>query len=161
MAKKADEQEAKPLEWFGADIEQDRDGNRTTAVLDGFKGVDSDVPKTRTADDGVTLTRVLVRKPAPGPMGMRVRTSVPDKNKKIGELTARYKLMRSAFQFAPMADKDMWEKRRDIAYHEMQVARFQQKLDKVDKATNPNQYRALRRKVNEHRGELAELMGVI
>lgn len=160
MAKQRDPEAPPVLEWWNAEVEKDRDGNRTTAMIDGYQGVDADVPKTRRGDDG-QLVRVDVRKPAPRPGHMRVRTSVPAKNKAIGELTARYKLMRSAFQFAPLADKEMWERRMDIAFAEMQIGRYRQKLDRylTTPSPRPEQVKLLRDTISLHRGRLLELTG--
>ena len=151
----------KKIEWFGADVETD--GAQVTAVLDGFNGVDADVPKTVQGDDG--LKRILVRKPAPKSGSMRVRTTAKDAD--IARLTARYKLMRSAFQFSPVADKDQAERHMQIAFHEMQVERFRQKLAAYeanplragDPEVRPEQVKVYKRKIAEHRGEVLELMG--
>lgn len=143
MAKK-DEQ---AIEWFGADVEETPDKKRTVSYLPGFKGVDADVERNG----------VLVRKPAPRHVTVRTRA----KDHEIGKLTSRYKLMRSAFQFAPLDDKEMWETRMNIAFAEMQIERFRQKLARYEAQPNPRpeQVELLKSMIYRYRGQFAELTG--
>jgi hypothetical protein len=130
-------------QWFGADVETIRE-KKVASMLDGFKGVDADVPKTKERVDPETgerrLVREMVRMGAPRRDKMHVVTS-GGKNcsDEMARLRNRYKLMRSAFQFAPVGDKDMWEQRMEIAYREMQIRSWQEKLDKYNKTENPRQ----------------------
>jgi hypothetical protein len=66
------------IEWFGADTEQVRE-KKVASMLDGFKGVDADVPKTKERTDPKTgethLVREMVRMPAPRRDKLHVVTS--------------------------------------------------------------------------------------
>jgi hypothetical protein len=153
-------------DMFGAEVETIRD-KKVGMMVDGFKGVDADVPKTREVidDDGnPNLIREMVRMPAPRNDKMHVVTS-GGKNisDKLVRLKANYKLMRSAFQFSPLDDKALWEERMQIAYHEMQAQAFREKLENYktrhgDKA-RPEQVALYQSKVDEHHGAWLRLVG--
>ncbi len=145
----------KKLEWYGADVVEQEERKTTQAYMDSYTGVDADVPRTRTGDDG-RLKTVMVRKPAPA--HLQVKTTA--RNHDIGKLTARYKLMREGFRFAPLDDKAMWETRKDIAFEEMQAARFAEALalEETKEPRNDLQVNHLKRVVAEHRGMLASLL---
>ena len=151
---------------YGLEKEADRDGNRVTAVIDGFKGVDADVPKTKrtTGPDGLPkLERVMTRMSPPKSGSMRVRTSANDPE--IADATALYKLARSMFYFSPVSEKDQAEKDMNIAFWKMQLVRFQQKLAKYEANparmghadVEPKQRRVYRIKIAEAREELRDL----
>jgi exonuclease I len=145
------------IEWFGADIEE-RETDRvksTEAQFHGFKGVDADVPRNVRQPDG-TVATVMVRKPAPKYL-RAVTTSAKDAE--IARLTARYKMLREGFRFAPLDDKEMWETRRDIAFAEMQLARFRQKLARYESQPNPRpeQVQLYKNIIAMWRGRFAEL----
>ena len=147
-------EDAAQLEWFGADVEEHPERKRTEGYLGGYRGVDADVPRVKTNPDG-TLTTELVRKPAP--RHVTVKTDARDHD--IGRVTARYKLMRSAFQFSPLDDKAMWEERMNIALAEMQVVRFRQKLARYESQPNPKleQVQLYKNTISMWRGRFAEL----
>jgi hypothetical protein len=157
MPKKDDQERA--IDWFGADVEEDPARHRTAVYLDGFRGVDADVPRQQRQPDG-TVKEVLVRRPAPRIVQART-TAGPRAGHDIGRLTARYKTFREAARFAAPDDREAWETRRDIAFAEMQVARFRQKLERYQSGDNarPEQVQLLKNTVNQWRGRFAELTG--
>lgn len=120
------------VEWFGADRET-------------------------TGPDGRTTTAQL--EPVDGTKPLRVSTS--GKDGKIAELTARYKLMRSAAELAPPDDREAWEKRRDIAFTEMQIERFQQQLDKYIERGDPRpeQVQVYKDRLSMMKGRWLDLTG--
>ncbi len=143
-------------DFFGADVERTSDHHRTL-YFEGPTFRDAEIPKQRVIDgatNGATET-VMVRRPAP--KYIVVRTS--SKNGDIGDLTARYKMTREIFRFSKPADKDEAERRMNLAYHEMQVARFTEALAKTPK-DQTDQIRNLRTKIATHRGFVAEYAGV-
>jgi len=144
------------IEWFGADTIVSDEGRTVRAELEGFNAVDYDRPKAVTNEDG-TQEIVLARRAAPN--RMMVKTTA--KNGLVAELTARYKMMREMFLCSPLDDKELWEKRRDIAYAEMQVARFREALEveKAKEPRNPVQIQHLVQTVGMWRGTLLELKG--
>jgi hypothetical protein len=159
------------IEWFGADTEQRRE-KKHASMLDGFKGVDSEIPTTVEQVDEKTGERRLVRttKRMPAPRGdkMHVVTSGGKSiSDRLVQLKNRYKLMNSAFLFSNNDDKELWEKRRDIAFHEMQAQAFREQLDhymanpmrKGDPKPRPEQVTLLKTKIAQHRGMVLELTG--
>jgi len=155
------------LEWFGADVEE-RDEKNVASMIDGFRGVDAEVPKTREVRDPETGELKLERdlKLMPAPRGDRMRVSTSGGKNITGKLVQfrnRYKLMRSAFQFAPPDDKALWEGRMNIAFHEMQEQAFREKLENYQARTpepRPEQVTHLQQLVAMHRGMADELRGV-
>lgn len=143
-------------EYFGADVTRRKDHANTTSVhYEGGTFVDSDVPRTvaeRDKSGAVTLKQITVRKPAP--RYLHTTTSAP--NATIAELTARYKTMREGFRFAPAADKEIWEDRMNLAYHEMQMARFAEAHDKLPDNAGAEKLE-YRKKIAFHRGMAADL----
>lgn len=123
----------KGTEWFGADRDQSDGGRTTTAVLDSV-----------TKANGAPL---------------KVRTSGRDD--RIAELTARYKLLRSAAELAPLDDRATWETRRDIAYAEMQMERFAQQLEKYRARSDarPEQIEHYEQRLDAMRGRWLRLTG--
>jgi hypothetical protein len=152
MAQQTDDRK---LLWFGADVEE-RSPMTTAAQIDGFKGVDADVPRTVTDPNTGDLSRVTVRKPAP--RFVHAQTTA-FKDEQLARVTARYKLMRSAFQFSPADDKELWEERMELAYADMQALRFQQKLDRYEKQgdTRPEQIQLYKNIIWQHRGRSADI----
>jgi hypothetical protein len=154
------------IEWFGADTEQVRE-KKVASMLDGFKGVDSDVPKTKERTDPQTgetrLVREMVRMPAPRRDKLHVVTS-GGKNisEELVRLKNRYKLMRSAFQFSNLDDKEMWEERMNIAFHEMQAQAFREKLANYKERNDnprPEQVEHLQQLIDQHHGAWLRLIG--
>lgn len=121
------------VEWFGADKETSDGGKTTTVVLESV-----------TKANGSPL---------------RVKTSGRDD--RIAELTARYKMMRSAADVAPLDDREAWEKRRDIAFAEMQMERFAQQLEKYRARDNarPEQIEHYQQRLDAMRGRWLRLTG--
>jgi hypothetical protein len=147
------------IEWFGADVEEDTDRKTTGVYLDGFRGVDADVPRQQRQPDG-TVKEVMVRKPAP--TIVQAKTTAGERtDQKIATLTARYKVFREAARFAPPDDREAFETRRDIALAEMQVARFRAKLERYQAQPNPRpeQVQLYKNTINQWRGRFAELTG--
>lgn len=139
---------------------------KISSTIDGFKGVDAAVPKTveHKGDDGIpVLTREMVPKPAPRGDKLRaVTTGGKNCSETLARARNRYKLMNSAFHFSPLDDKEIWEKRRDIAFHEMQAIAFQEKLDRYTKTADPvrpEQVRLLQQYVDMHKGTWLRLIG--
>ena len=123
----------KGVEWYGADREQSDGGKTTTTVLDSV-----------TKQNGAPI---------------RVKTSGRDD--RIAELTARYKLLRSAAEVAPLDDRATWETRRDIAYAEMQMERFAQQLEKnrARSDARPEQIEHYEQRLDAMRGRWLRLTG--
>lgn len=121
------------LEWFGADTEKTKGGRRTNVVLDSVRKADG--------------------------RPLRVRTT--GKDERIAELTARFKMARSAAEIAPLDDREAWEKRRDIAYAEMQIERFAQQLEKYKARgnTRPEQIQVYEDRIDAMRGRWLRLTG--
>lgn len=155
----ARETEPRPIDWFGADVEEDPARNTTAVYLDGFRGVDAEVIRPRRMDDG-TVQDVPVRRPAPKIVQAKTIAGVRAGHD-VGKLTARYKVFREAARFAPLDDRATWERRRDIAFAEMQMARLQQKLDRYQASEHPRpeQVQLLRNTLNQWRGRWLELTG--
>lgn len=153
MATKAD---AANLEWFGADTETSNSGRTTTAVLEKFNGVPAYVPKNVMQPDGTTKEQPVLVQPK---ANLRTRTSGRDD--RIAELTARYKLAREAFTFAPPDDKDTWERRMKIAFCEMQLERFAQQLEKYQARSDarPEQIEHYQQRIDAMRGRWLRLTG--
>jgi hypothetical protein len=147
----------KDINWFGADVEENKDKNRTAVYIDGFKGVDADVIRPVRMDDG-TVQDIAVRRPAPNIIMAKTTAGIRTGHD-IGKLTARYKTFREAARFAPLDDREMWETRRDIALCEMQIARFQQKLERYQERSDarPEQIRLIKDTINRYRGQWMEL----
>lgn len=147
------------IEWFGADVEENPAANRTAVYIDGFKGVDATVIRPRRMEDG-SVQDVSVRRAAPRVMQAKT-TAGAKAGHDIGKLTARFKTFREAARFSPLADKEMWEKRRDIAFAEMEWARMQQKLDNylARGGERPEQVKVLKDTINQWRGRFFELTG--
>jgi hypothetical protein len=118
------------------------------------------VPRNvRNPNTGEVETR-LVRKPAP--KYLRAKTTAGERtDHEIARLTARYKMAREGFRFAPADDKAEWERRRDISYAEMQIARFKAKLARYQAQPNPRpeQVQVLKDTINRYRGQWFELIG--
>jgi hypothetical protein len=152
-------QDERKTEWFGADVEEDPARRRMAVYLDGFRGVDADVPRQVRQPDG-TVKEILVRRPAPRVVQAKT-TAGPRTGQEIGALTARYKVAREAFRFAPADDKGAWETRMNLALAEMQLARFRQKLERYQAQPNPRpeQVQLLKNTIAIWRGRFAELAG--
>lgn len=147
------------LDWFGADVEDDPEAKTTAAELHGFRGVDADVPRNVRQEDG-TVATVLVRKPAP--KYLRAKTTAGARvDHDVARTTARFKMAREGFRFAPLDDKELWETRATIAYAEMQIARFRQKLKRYEAGENPRpeQLQLLKDRISYWRGRFAEATG--
>jgi hypothetical protein len=147
------------LDWFGADVDDDPNAKTTAAELHGFKGVDADVPRSVRQEDG-TVATVMVRKPAP--TYLRAKTTAGERtDHDIARKTARFKMAREGFNFAPPDDKEMWERRRDLAFAEMQIARFRAKLARYEAGENvrPEQVQLYKNTIAMWRGRFAELSG--
>lgn len=147
------------LDWFGADVEDDPAAKTTAAEYHGYLGVDADVPRQVRQSDG-TVATVMVRKPAP--KYLRAKTTAGERtDHAVAQTTARYKLMREGARFAPDADKEAWETRKELAYCEMQIARFKQKLERYEAGgdTRPEQVQLYKDTINKYRGRFAELTG--
>lgn len=147
------------VEWFGADVEEDPERKQTTAEFHGFEGVDADVPRSIRQSDG-TVKDVVVRM-AP-PRYLRARTTAGARtDHDVARKTARFKLMREGFRFAPPDDKETWEKRMNIALAEMQVARFEQKLARYRSQPNPRpeQIDVLQDTIDKWRGRWMRAVG--
>ena len=155
---------------IGAEVEQRRE-NKYAAMIDGFNGVDSDVPKTVVDRDLETgrqsLKRETRRMAAPANGQMLVTTSGGKRSpERLTALRNRYKLARSAFQFAPPDDKEARELDMDIAFHEMQGEAFRNKLALYERnpgrmghaEVSPNQVKIYKRRLWEHDGALTELL---
>lgn len=129
----ANKSDAANLEWFGADYEQSKGGKRTSVVL-----------------EGVTTKR-----------GSPVMAKTTGRDDRIAELTARYKTLRSAADVAPLDDRSTWEKRRDIAFAEMQLERFAQQLEKYRKRSDarPEQVEHYQQRIDAMRGRWLRLTG--
>lgn len=121
------------VDWFGADTTTKDGGKTTTAILESV-----------TKANGRPL---------------RVRTS--GKDDRIAELTARYKLARSAAEIAPLDDRPAWERRREIAYCEMQLERFAQQLEKYRARSDarPEQIEHYEQRLDMMRGRWLRLTG--
>jgi hypothetical protein len=144
------------VDFFGADVERS-DGNSRALFYEGPTFVDADVPKQKLipgSTNGATET-VMVRRPAPKYIAVKTTAKQSD----IGDLTARYKMAREIFRFSKPKDKDEAERRMNLAYHEMQAARFALSLARTPK-DQVDQIRNLRGKVALHRGFVAEYAGV-
>jgi antibiotic biosynthesis monooxygenase (ABM) superfamily enzyme len=105
----------------------------------------------------------MVRRPAPTVVGART-TAGERAGHDIGVLTARFKTFREAARFAPPSERETWERRRDIAFAEMQIARFRNKLDRYqerEKNPRPEQVQALKNTLAMWRGRFAELTGQV
>lgn len=139
--------------------------------IDGFRGVDADVPKTvvETDKDGRPRLKVTTVRMAP-PRGDRMQVTTTGGKQcsdELARLRAFYKLRRSAFQFSPDEDKEANEKAMNIAFHQMQYQAAKEQLAayeadpkrKGHAEVDPRQVRAYKRRIAEHRGELAELTG--
>jgi hypothetical protein len=149
------------IEWFGADVEEDAGRRETAVYLDGFKGIDADVPRQQRQPDG-TVAEVMVRRSAP--TVVQARTTAGERaGHDVGRLTARYKTFREAARFAPPDDRETWEARRDIAFAEMQIARFRQKLERYQAGEDvrPEQVHELKNRIAMWRGRFAELTGQV
>lgn len=149
----------KKLDWFGADVEEDAEAKTTEAEFHGFKGVDADVPRDVRQADGSVET-VMVRKPAP--RYLRAKTTGGERtDHAVARTTARYKLMREGFRFAPADDKELWETRMNVALAEMQIARFRQKLARYEAMENPRpeQVQLYKNTIAMWRGRFAEWTG--
>jgi hypothetical protein len=147
------------LDWFGADVEE-RETDRvkeTATEFHGFRGVEADVPRQVRQEDG-TVQTVMVRKPAP--KYLRAKTTSPN-DADIARLTARYKMAREGFRFAPLDDKETWERRMNLALAEMQIARFRAKLARYEVSENPRPERVqlYKNTIAMWRGRFAELSG--
>lgn len=153
------EKQTESQSYFDAEMETSRDGQRVEVMIDGYKGVDADVPKTREVmtKDGPKLERVMVRKPAPRPGQMAAKTTA--KNNPIAKATARYKLFRSAFQFAPDSDKDERERQMNIAFAEMQIARFTEASELAKARGDAKTAEHYQDKADKHRGAWMRLTG--
>lgn len=163
-------QQAHDGDRFGAEPEQVRDKKWRTGI-DGFKGVDADVPKVRvvTDPDGRQRLQTQLVRMAP-PRGDRMQvTTTGGKNcsDELARKKARYKLMRSAWQFSPLDDKELWEKRMAIAKCEMQIQAHTEQLEayekdptrKGDAVVRPEQVKVYKRLIREYKGEWLELTG--
>lgn len=154
MAKKDKE----TIEWFGADVEEHPERGRTELYLPGKHWVDAAVPRPVRQADGTYQTQP-VRMPAPRHMMVKTTSK---RDHKIGQLTARYKMARDAFHYAPVDDKETWERRMHIAHAEMQIARFQQKLANYqarEANPRPEQVQLLKEHIWKWQGRFAELTG--
>jgi hypothetical protein len=103
---------------------------------------------------------VMVRKPAP--TYLRAKTTAGERtDHDIARKTARFKMAREGFNFAPPDDKEMWERRRDLAFAEMQIARFRAKLARYEAGENvrPEQVQLYKNTIAMWRGRFAELSG--
>ena len=110
----------------------------------------------QTSDGGKTTTAQMQ---SVSGKSFLVKTS--GKDDRIAELTARYKLMRSAADLSPADDKATWEQRRDIAFCEMQLERYTQQLEKYQARPNarPDQIKLYQERIDGMRGRWLRLIG--
>lgn len=161
------------VDWFNAETETPRE-NKIVSAIDGFKGVDAEVPKTREVVDENTGERrfeqVMVRMPAPRGDMLRATTSGgKSSSERLTHLRNRYKLMRSAFQFCRPEDKEIHEERMNIAFYEMQVQAFTERLEaykknperKGDETPRPEQVKLLEDELAKYQGYLAKALRLI
>jgi hypothetical protein len=168
MPKKSD---AANLDWFGAETEDK--GDRTVAsMLDGFKGVPFERQRTREVIDpetgAVSVETYMKQYPAPRGDKMHVKTTggkyISDK---LIQLKNRYKLLDAAFYASNPDDKELWERRRAIAFNEMQAQAYREKLQmylenpmrKGDPAPRPKQVELLQQYIDRYHGAWLRLIG--